>query len=275
LTLVQASIAGSKNSTILIADRLLTTKLSRDLPSYEFESPIQKIISRGNVGIGFAGSSLHADIATSKIEDKTDFDEIVKTISGYISAKRQELVDKHIKRLTGITSKQFFTKKDLPVPEKVRGNIYAQIRDFNINCHCLITGFDEKGKARIVDIGDEGNITEATTFGVHSIGTGSPFSQVYFDQYGYNMKMSTEKAILFAFEAKTWAEAHTGVGVRTDMLVFKKKSKKDIESIEIYDGSKLMEKLIKAHKDEIDKRRDFREKLLKDLFNEKKEGKKQ
>ena len=268
MTLVQASIANNGNSAILIADRLLTTRLSRDLPSYEFESPIQKIILKEKVGVGFAGSSLHGDIATSKIADIFDFDEIVKTISEYISNKRQELIDKHIKRLTGVKSGEFFNKNDLPIPPEVRGHIYAQIKDFNINCHCLVTGFDEKGEARIVDIDDNGDITEATTFGVHSIGTGSPFSQVYFDQYGYDTKMSTEEAVLFAFEAKTWAEAHTGVGVRTDMLVFNKKNKKEIDVLKIYDDSEFMDKLQKAYKDEIDKRKEFRTKLLKELFEE-------
>ncbi len=274
MTLVQASIADNGKSTILIADRLLTTRLSRDLPSYEFESPIQKIILKEKVGVGFAGSSLHVDIAISKIVDKVDFDEIIYIISDYISTKRKELIDKHIERLTGVGSSEFFTRTDLPIPQQVRGNIYANIKDFDINCHCLITGFDEKGKARIVDIDDNGDVIDATTFGVHSIGTGSPFSQIYFDQYGYDIKMSTEEAILFAFEAKTWAQAHTGVGVRTDMLVFKKISKKEIDVLRIYENSELMDKLEKGYKDEIDKRKEFRTNLLKEIFEESRKGKK-
>lgn len=268
MTLVQASIAGEGESVILIADRLLTTRLSRDLPSYEFESPTPKIVRRGNVGVGFAGSSLHADVATSKIRETTDFDEIINIISDYISKEREERIEKHIKRLTGVSSEDFFTKADLPIPKEVRGLIYNQIRKFDIKCHSIIAGFDKKNVGRIVAVDEEGDKLEATNFGVFSVGTGSPFSQVYFDQCGYTTSMPTNEAILFAFEAKKWAQAHTGVGAKTDMLVFRKENK-EIKTIEIYEDSELMKKMYEAYQTEIDKRDEMRKKLLKELFGNK------
>ena len=85
MTLVQASIANNGKTVIILADRLLTRSFGDDFPSYEFEGNSPKIISRGDVGIGFAGSALYADMATSQLSPSiSDFDEIVDNISRLI-----------------------------------------------------------------------------------------------------------------------------------------------------------------------------------------------
>lgn len=267
MTLVQASIANNGNSVVLIADRLLTTHLSVDLPPYEFESHTPKIVIQENIGIGFAGSGLYADVAMAKIEEKTDLDDIVDTISKYISETRQDIVNKNIKRTTGVSSTDFFTRPEYPIPPEIRGMIYSELRDFSINCQCIVTGFDKKNKSRIVVIDEEGDKVEGANFGVVSIGSGSPFSRVYFDQYGYDTQMSTKESILFAFEAKKWAQAHTGVGENTDILVFTK-DKKEIKIKKIYDDSDLMKKLKEVYSKEIEKKKELREKLLEELFKD-------
>jgi len=93
----------------LVADRLLTTSLGKDIPPYEFESPTPKIIHKGNVGVGFAGSSFYADLAATKIEGKKNFDEIVKALSNFMKNEREKNVKSFIKRLTGVEPKEFFT----------------------------------------------------------------------------------------------------------------------------------------------------------------------
>ncbi len=267
MTLVQASIAEGGNAVILIADRLLTTKLSADLPSYEYESGVPKIFYRGTSGIGFAGASLHADACIAKLDVEEDFDNITDIISCYISGERTRNIDKEIKRLTGIPSDDFFTKQDLPIPTEVRDSIYYNMKQFQLNCQSIITGFDKKHKARIVVIDEDGDKIEATNFNTFSIGSGSPFSKVYFDQYGYKIEMSANEATLFAFEAKKWAQSHTGVGEKADMLLFKKEDKKDISVTEIYDDSDLMNKMSKAYQTEIKEREEIRKKLLSELFD--------
>jgi hypothetical protein len=255
MTLVQASIADSGNAVILIADRLLTTTLSSDLPSYELEAGSPKLIFRNHTGIGFAGSSIHADACISSLNEKNDFNEIVNTISGYISSARNTRIEKDIKRLTGVTSEQFFTNKELPIPSEVRDNIYYLIKKFRINCQSIIAGIDE-----------EGDVIEATNFNAFPIGSGAPFSKVYFDQLGYTPEMSANEAILFAFEAKKWAQAHTGVGERADILVFRKESE-EIKVQEIYDNSELMNNMRDVYTAEIKNREDVRKTLLKNMFD--------
>ena len=58
MTLVQASIANNGKTVIILADRLLTRSFGDDFPSYEFEGNSPKIVSRGDVGTGFAGSAV-------------------------------------------------------------------------------------------------------------------------------------------------------------------------------------------------------------------------
>lgn len=258
MTLVQTCIADKGDCVILIADRLLTSQLSEDLPSYEFEATVPKIISKGNVGIGFAGSSLYADLASVKVQGLTDFDEIVDKLSTFIKEEKQKIVDSFIKRLTGVESKDFFNNKELPIPVELRGYVYGKLKDFEIGCHWIIVGFDKEETARIVVIDEQGDITEITTFSVCSIGSGSPFSRIYFDQYGYDRSMDVNQALFFAYEAKEWAQSHTGVGLNTDILIFRKGKK----VTEIYNDDELMKTIHKRYMEEGDRHKEARKKLL-------------
>lgn len=264
MTLVQVSIADKGKSIVLIADRLLTSMLSEDVPPYEFEARTPKIIHRSSVGVGFAGSSLYADLAISEIGNKKDLDNIVKTISTFIENEGKKKIDAFIKRLVGVNSEAFFTRNDLPIPIELRNFVYGKLsgEEVEIACNCVVTGFDKKGKARIVIIDSEGNTLETATFSNISIGSGAPFSKVYFDLYSYDCCMNINEALLFAYEAKQWAQSHTGVGEKTDILLFRKGKK----VLEIYDGSVLMEKINTKYKEEYERHHRIRRDLLKDIL---------
>jgi len=259
MTLVQACIADKGDCVILIADRLLTSTLSEDLPSYEFESNTPKIIHKGNiVGVGFAGSSLYADLATSKIDDKEDFDEITKVLSDFIKKEKDGVINSFIKRLTGVESKDFFTNSGLPIPQDVRDYIYGKLHKIDLDFQCVIAGFDKKGKARTAIIDQNGDIAETTNFNAACIGSGSPFANIYFDQYCYNLCMVVNEALLFAYEAKKWAQSHEGVGAKTDILTFRKNK----TVLEIYDKSELIEKMNKKFEEEAERHINSRRNLL-------------
>lgn len=262
MTLVQVSIADGGKCVILIADRLLTSRLSDDLPPYEFEAHTPKIIHNGNVGVGFAGSSLYADLATVNIGNKEDFDEIVEAISNFIKKEKRRNIDAFIKRLTGVESEDFFKNKELPIPDEVRNFIYGQLKTFEIGCHSIITGFDKNEVARIIVVDEQGECLETTTFSFLSIGSGSPFSRVYFDLYGYDKNMNVNEALLFAYEAKQWAQSHTGVGQKTDILIFQK----DKKVLEINDGSELMVKMHNKYIEEYKRHHKIRSDLLGDIL---------
>jgi len=268
MTLVQASIADNGKSVILCADRLLTSTLGIDLPSYEFEAKEPKIIYRGNVGLGFAGSSFYADKCISQIRDETDFEKIVETVSIFMITERKKVLDKYIEKVTGVNSQDFFTKSDLAIPPEVREGVYYTMKEFNMDCNSIIAGFDEHNKARIVFVDHDGEKYDTTSFHTFSIGSGSSFSKIYFDQLSYSPSMSTKEAMLFAFEAKKWAQAHTGVGQRDDMILFKMEKNNEISVIESNDDSQFMERMHKIYEKEIKIRERTRKQLLKELFKE-------
>lgn len=262
MTLVQASIADNGKSVVLIADRLLTRTLSGDLPSYEFESNTPKIILRGNVGIGFAGSALLAEMSKQSLGRQNDFDGMVERISETVKSIRNESIKSEIRMRTGVSPQAFFKNPQLPIPQDVRDSIYGMMGEFNIECECIVAGFDKNKRARIAFIDSNGDVVEATPFGFISIGTGSPFSIIYFDQHGYDVRMERKEALVFAFEAKKWAEAHTGVGDKTDILLFARGR----EAISICDDSPMMGKLREAYDAELEKHKEMRVNLYRKVF---------
>lgn len=276
MTLVQASIAEGGDAVIITSDRLLSRQISEDVPHYEFEENTPKIIPRKKVAIGFAGSQLHADNITSVVEQSNlvEYEEIVDEVSKHIQENRRERINKEIERRTGIKEPDmFFERPDLPIPQEVRNRIYGLMGPQNtiINARCIIAGFDEKNQSRLAIIDSEGDELEATEFGEVSIGSGAPFSTIYFDQHGYNIECDFGEGILFNFEAKKWAEAPTGVGPTTDMITLQKRDEQIVIN-EIYEGHDLlddMEKYYKNQKRQIrEERKELRESLASELDEE-------
>ena len=258
MTLVQASIANKSESVIIIADRLLTRSFGENFPSYEFEGNSPKIISRGNVGIGFAGSALYADMATSELPSTiSDFDKIVNAISRFVKDTRDSTVKDEVTRVTGIQSDDFFSNSQI-VPEQVRDYTYGWLMQFRLDFECIVAGFDKDKNAKIVYITEEGSRISATNFGVGSIGSGSPFSQIYFDQYNYDISIPEIESLFFAYKAKKWAEAPTGVGLKTDILILRK----DNTSVKIRDEDVLMREIGDTYSKEKEKKSKIRESLL-------------
>lgn len=261
MTLVQASIADNGNSVILIADRLLTRMISPDVPSYEFEWTEPKIVSQGKVGVGFAGSALYTDIARARIAKMKDFDAIIEGISNCIIEERDTIIEKQIKRLTGISSKEFFENPQYPIPPDVREFIYGQIGQLDLLFQCIVAGYDKDKEVKLVTIDSQGNIYQVTEFKVISIGTGQPFSQIYFDLYDYKITVSETDGLFFSYKAKKWAEAPTGVGSKTDILILRKNG----ESLFIINESELMEQINILHRKELKERATIRKSLIEEL----------
>ena len=265
MTLVQASISNDGNTIVIIADRLLTKSFGEDFPSYEFESNSPKIISINNVGIGFAGSALYADMATLDLQfnilDTSSFDDIVDIISKFIKTTRESTIEDMVKKLSGISSEDFFSNSEI-VPEEVRSFIYGWLMEFRLEFECILSGFDKNNKAEIVYITDDGSTFRATKFGVGSIGSGSLFSQIYFDENNYNTSISEIESLFFAFKAKKWAQAPTGVGRKTDIILLKKNGNK----LEIRDEDDLMNEINNIYEEEKTENNKIRKELLNKLI---------
>lgn len=262
MTLVQASIANNGEAIIIVADRLLTSSFGRDFPDYESEGATPKIYLRENVGIGFAGSALYSDMAISEVSSSiTDFDKIVKKISDFVKMQRETIINEEVLRITGIKSEDF-SSDSANVPEEVKGYVYGWRSDFRFNFQCIVAGYDKDNNGRISYITDDGNTISVTNFGVGSIGSGSPFSEIYFDQYNYDTAISEIEGLFFAYKAKRWAEAPTGVGLKTDIFILKKSA----SPVKIRDEDKLMKEIGEAYNKEKEKVSKIRDSLLKQLI---------
>jgi len=66
-----------------------------------------------------------------------------------------------------------------------------------VDVHCLVAGFDEKHQARLSMIDQEGDVLELTNTGRASVGSGAPFSTIYFDQHDYSQDMPKEDSLIF------------------------------------------------------------------------------
>jgi len=264
MTLVQASIANNGEAIIIVADRLLTSSFGTDFPDYESEGATPKIYLRENVAIGFAGSALYSDMAISEVSSTlTDFDKIVKKISDFVKKQRETIINDEVLRITGIKSKDFFS--DSPnVPEEVKGYIYGWRSNFSFNFQCIVAGYDKDKNGRISYITDGGSMISVTNFGSGSIGSGSPFSEIYFDQYNYDIAIPEIEGLFFAYKAKRWAEAPTGVGLKTDICILRKSS----SPVKIGEEDKLMGEVRKAYNKEKEKISGIRGSLLKQLIKD-------
>jgi hypothetical protein len=264
MTLVQASIANKGNSIILIADRLVTASFVEGFPEYESEGNTPKIKTRGNVGIGFSGSELYADMAIDSIPSTlTDFDKIQKEISKFVKKQRETIINDKIVKLTGLPSKDFFPKSEV-VPEDVREYVYGWLNEaFRFEFEGIVAGFDKNNKATICYITDDGSIESATNSGIGAIGSGAPFSQIYFDLCNYDISMPEIEGLYFAYRAKKWAEAPTGVGFKTDIFILRNNNEKPIK---ILDNGDLMKEIIQTYNKEKVKVKEIRKNLLNQLI---------
>jgi len=262
MTLVQASIANKGETVIILADRLLTKTFGEDFPSYEFEGNFAKIISQSNVGIGFAGSALYADMAISSLpHDISDFDEIAEIISKFVKDTVKSIIDKEVFRVTRKSSEDIFSNS-VNIPEAVRDYLYGIINKLQFEFECIVAGFDKNKNAKIVYITNDGDTINVTNFGAGSIGSGLVFSQIYFDQHQYEISMAETESLFFAYKAKKWAEAHTGVGLRTDILLFRKNG----TNLKIENEDLLMNEINKIYEEEEKANNNIKNELLKKLI---------
>ena len=264
LTLVQACIAQKGERVILIGDRLVTRNIGTDVPSYEYESHNRKIIIKGMVGIGFAGDVVLIDKFVTELSGKRDYNSIVDSIAKSIKKEDETATERYVRSRTGLSAKQFFERTDAKIPpEYLVDEVYERIEE-PVDISALIAGYDRNGNAKLTVAEAEGDVLNFTDLGNVSIGSGSTLSGIYFDQNRYDPSMNENEALLFAFEAKKWAEAHTGVGHSTDIIVIKKRGK----AKEILEGSPMMEKMNRIYEQERRDQKEVRRRLIRKMFRE-------
>lgn len=261
MTLVQASFCENGNSVILIADRLVSFSYGRVL-EYEREGKTPKIFCYENNLVGFAGGITDILKIRNRIKDTPNVEDFSKNIFKIMKTIRDEERDRLIFLMTLWENKDDFLKNIEKIPEALKDFIYGKNSEYKINLDSLIVGFDKNEKARIFAIdNDYFYIEEETELYHYSIGSGAPFSLFYFDQEDYDYKQSLEDGLYFAYRAKKAAEAHTGVGRKTDIMILRKRKKPIIilaESKEI----NILEEIYNKEKNKIE---EIRSNLTKEL----------
>lgn len=237
MTLIQASICNNRKSVILIGDRLISSEIGEI--DYEFESKALKLYQFGDFGVGFTGNISDIFNIVHKIEkekknwkDVMDFSSTVSDIMRkYIEEQREEIIYRYT-----LHSKEKFIEDSIEngtIPGELKEAVYHDLGSIEMDCGALIIGFTSNYNPKIIELDSFGKITDETDFLYSSVGSGQPFSQIFFDQHEYSAGYSIEDGLFFAFHAKKAAEFHAGVGEKTDIIlisVVENENKKDIQS---------------------------------------------
>ena len=262
MTLVQASISTDKSTVVVIADRLITAYLGKDDTPYEFESNQPKIQMKGDVVIGFAGSSYLGSLITSVISDGKNYNEICQGILNEIKALATRDKESLTQRYTGLSLDDFY-KVQVDLPEKVRNFVFGALAEVDANVSFLVAGFDSEGQPHISIIEDD-EIYHEESFGYGTVGSGHQFANMFFDVYGSDRNSGEIDELYFAYRAKRWGEFPAGVGHRTDIIVVRKNG----NNLVIRDESELMQKIKETYETEVKKIDTERKLILEKLIKE-------
>ncbi|MHA1274674.1 MAG: hypothetical protein ACTSPD_18165 [Promethearchaeota archaeon] len=227
MTLVQASICNKGKSIIIIGDRMVSFKSGPI--EYESEANDSKIYLFHNNVMAFAGSIRDIILLKNRIESKgIDVVKFASNVSDVIKDKIQEETDNLIYRFTRHDRDAFlqdpYQGHACQIPIDIKDLVYSAFPQIQMDCHGIIGGFDENQKARMYLINPLGEFREMTDFWNFSIGSGQPFSEIFFDQEDYTSNCTLQEGLYFAYRAKKFAESHVGVGAKTDIVILNKDS---------------------------------------------------
>jgi 20S proteasome alpha/beta subunit len=91
-----------------------------------------------------------------------------------------------------------------------------------LDIQILAAGFDDRGVGHIFTVSNPGLYTRHDVPGFHAIGSGS-FGAYYMLLYReIDIYMKASLSLYYAFESKIFGENAPGVGVETDMYIFRK-----------------------------------------------------
>lgn len=153
------------------------------------------------------------------------------------------------------------------IPLELKEGVYAELTKFEFNCQALVIGFNVNSEGSIYSIDENGTLSKISDEFCSSIGTGEPFSQIYFDQHDYDVQCSLSQGLFFAYSAKKSAEFHTGVGKKTDIIVLQAgEPVKEITSES--NEMSILEECYKTEQEEIKKVQDqIANKITQEVFN--------
>ncbi len=260
MTLVQVSICDKGKTIILIADRMVSSSMGEFI-QYEKEGNASKLYVYNKNAVGFAGSVPDIIKIKRRIKEKDDIEEFLNGVIEIMKTIKDEALDRTISVESIWKNKEEFIT-NLPIcPKPLKDLIFAKNATFRLHMNCLIAGFDKNGDAKIYLLNNEYEINDITDFHYYSVGSGSPFSLLFFDQEEYNENCKLNEGLYFAYRAKKTAESHIGVGAKTDIVILRNGS----EAINISASDPLIKKLESFYIGEVRKLHSLREKIFEQI----------
>ncbi|HEC38965.1 hypothetical protein LCGC14_1647780 [marine sediment metagenome] len=256
MTIVQASICNNGKCIIIVGDRLVSVTSYHI--AYEKEAKKSKIYQFKKNIIGLAGNVSDITEIKNLIDEKEQYvEEFVEDVSKVMKNKINQSKDDFIEEYTLHSRVDFKKNKqghDGTIPNEIKALVYSKLPFFKFECEGIIAGFDKKKTARIFYINNRGNYIDRTELYKFSIGSGYPFSEFFFDQEHFDYECFLEEGLYFAYMAKRSAEAHVGVGPKTDIFILTKDQEPIFLSAES-DKIKLLDGYYKSEKENILKTR--------------------
>jgi len=135
----------------------------------------------------------------------------------YRDVRNEHVAIKHLP--PGWTLEDFNKHGSTSFSEAKHTEIVNEIMNYDLGIEILVCGFGE-WRGEILHVGNKGLITTQTEFGFHAIGSGYHTALSSLILRKYAPSMPREEALYYVYEAKKAAESASGVGEKTDIIVF-------------------------------------------------------
>jgi 20S proteasome alpha/beta subunit len=221
MTVCIAALAQESKAIVCVADTAISYG-----DSIQWDSDSSKIFELNPSGtlVLFAGG----EEATSRVLGKviSRADEIGKDIA----ETKKILEDEYKEAVEELVAAKFITPrlmtkadyiKATSLPEinsYIRG-IASEVQNYVADCALIVCGFDDKNRPFILTVDAPGVVSDMTTTGFHSIGSGweKSISKMLFSEHKKAHLLG--RAMYDIFDAKAFAEMAVGVGFNWDTWV--------------------------------------------------------
>jgi len=219
------------------------------------------LVKRLGKAIGFSGALTDIIKVKNKIKEKTFVEDFLNEVLEVMKTIKMEELERSILIESIWTNRKEFVDNLQIIPKELKDFLFAKNAEYRLQLNCLVAGFDKNTKAKIFSINNEYEINDITDLCYYSIGSGTPFSVIFFDQENYNEKISLQEGLYFAYRAKKSAESHIGVGSQTDIIILRKEKAPVI----IYADDERMKTFENLYEEEKSKNLLIREEIIKKM----------
>ncbi|MBI4295459.1 MAG: hypothetical protein HY669_04760 [Chloroflexi bacterium] len=219
MTICLGVLCTDGKKVVVTADRMLTGG------DVEFEQDIRKIdLATESCVMLSAGSALQHVELVRKVKDDVQakrspsiIDVVDKLKQKFVEIRRERAEELYLKPI-GMNFEQFY-QLQTQLPEPLMLRLTANIEREELGLELLVAGVDNTG-GHLYYIHDPGIADCFDAIGFCAIGSGERHAELTFIRSAYSPKVSLNRAVFLAYQAKRDSELAPGVGDRfTDMAV--------------------------------------------------------